>query len=63
MNNPIEYEMLARIQQTELLKAAAERRAARIAQGDARPLVARGWAIALSAAVLAMSLVLLTGLH
>jgi hypothetical protein len=61
MNNPIEYEMLAKIQRAEFLKAAAEQRAAKIARGDTPQPVARWWMAVSSLAVLAVGLAVLAG--
>jgi hypothetical protein len=62
MFSPFGYEMYVKSHQAELLKEAAQHRAARMAQGDAhRP--AAGWRmIALSLVVLAVGLVLLAGI-
>ena len=61
MFNPFGYEVYVKRHHAELLKEAAQSRAARMAGGDARPPVVLGWTIALSLAVLAVGLVLLTG--
>ncbi len=62
MLNPIEYEMLAKIQHAALLKEAAQARTARLARSDAPRPATRGWSIILSLAVLAVGLVLFTGI-
>jgi hypothetical protein len=62
MFNPFGYEMYAKSHHAELLKEAAQSRAARMARGDT-PQSGAGWRmIALSLTVLAVGLVLLTGL-
>ncbi len=59
MFSPFGYEMYARSHQAELLKEAAQARAARIAQGDTHQ-PAIGWRmIALSLAMVGVGLVLL----
>ena len=62
MYHPIQFEMEAKLHHAELLKVAAQARAARIAQGDTHPRTAAPWwALALSLGVLAASLVMLAG--
>ena len=59
MFNPILHNMQARIQQEELLRDAAQRRAARLAEGDAPHPVVHIWMLVLSLAVMAVGLGLL----
>ena len=62
MHHPIEFEMLAKLHHAELLKEAAQARAARLARGDTRQPAVRAWTIALSLAVVVVGVVLFAGL-
>ncbi|MBF8283027.1 MAG: hypothetical protein A2W37_00840 [Chloroflexi bacterium RBG_16_63_12] len=62
MHHPVQYETMAKIKQAELLREAAERRAARDARANTSRPTARWLVIALAIGALAIGLVLLTGM-
>jgi len=62
MHHPIQYETMAKIQQAELLREAADRRAACDVRANTPRPVTRWLVITLSLGVLAIGLALLTGM-
>lgn len=62
MHHPIEFQIIARIKQEELLRYAADRRAAQDAPVNAAWLINHWFVVALSLAALGISLALLVGM-